>query len=279
MTQGEFRTLDTRHDAKMKPVGGNPHPGDERDQRLPLSYAGMKHSYEVGQNPEIVPPNFDIVVVDRSTLVRTTLTAMQMLAGAGYNPDNEEEVTWKPEDERIGLANGMNFGHDVLPAYSPVNPGADNYVAGLLRNCWVPVEGGEIEQRPVGSQLAYALLDNRIKAVTEHLAAVKDGAKVLHLQATHAPYIDTLDAALFGTVQVEDGHVTLDNKTWPGHYAMGTFIKGRMLEGRTADNPVFEFDGIPDRHDLTGSTRVVVHSLDEMKVLRDGLYKLSEGKS
>jgi hypothetical protein len=272
--KGEFQTTTTRHEAKMKPIGESPHPGDERDRRLPLSYAGMQNASETGENQKVIPKDCDLVIIDHSNLVRTTLTAMYMLAGAGYDPDESartiSEVIWNPEDERIGLANGMDFDHPAMPKYSPVNPGADNYVAGLLKNCWLPVAGDD-ENRPVAAKLVHALLGNKVKAIEFGLGEVKRGAHVLHLQATHAPYIDTLDAALFGTVQVYDGEADFDQENWPGHYAMGTFVTGRMIEGGTEDNPQFVFQGIADR---AGEDRVTCYSLDCLKGVMETLERL-----
>jgi hypothetical protein len=267
--KGEFRTLDTRHEEKMIPIGGKPHPGDDRDRRLPLSYQGQQNAYKTGQNPDVIPKGFDIVVADRSTLVRTTMTGQHMFAGAGYDPDIADSVIWKPEDVRIGLANGMDFGHEVLPPYSPINPAADNYVSALLRETWLPVEGGEESNRPVASALAFALLDNRIKTIEEYIPEVAKGAKVFHAQFIHAPYIDTLDAALFSTVNVQDDAVTLNK--WPGHYPMGEYITSKMV-GKPED-PVFIIQG---KNAQNGTERNLFCPLDALKAKRDHLYEISK---
>ncbi|MBI2112013.1 hypothetical protein HYT52_00555 [Candidatus Woesearchaeota archaeon] len=217
----------------------------------------------------------DIVIVDRSDLVRTTMTAQHLLAGAGYDPDGKEgksTIIWKPEDNRIGLANGMDFQHPELPGYKPTLPEADDYVKGMLQHFWTPQEGAEIS-RPVASRVAYALVDNRIRAIEELLPEVRKGATAFHLQVTHAPLIDSLDAALFGTVRVDvDGRANFNEAIFPGHYAMGMFIGGETLGAVTDNNPRLEMVGRP----FLQGHREVSYTLDGLKLLRYNLQAISE---
>ncbi|MFH1276271.1 MAG: hypothetical protein ABIH82_04100 [Candidatus Woesearchaeota archaeon] len=273
---GDFVTLVTRHEDKMKPVlpsGVKMRPGDEYDRRLPLSYKGQQNAFKTGEAGLAIPHNFDRGIVDRSTLVRTTMTGQHMLAGAGYNPDDDNIIIWNPENADIGLANGMAFDHPELPPYAPKLPEADNYVIGILRDFWSPKESAEAS-RPAVAKVARAFMANKIAAIEELMPLARQGAKVFHAQFTHAPVIDSLDAALFGTVQYDEssGSMQLDREKFPGHYAMGTFISGRW-SGGTADNPTFEITG---KKSAGGFDRVKTYSLDDMKRLTDRLYTESE---
>lgn len=278
MATGILFTLDARHEDKMKPVlreGVTMRPGDEYDRRLPLSYQGQQNAFRTGRSMAAIPKEADIVIVDRSDLVRTTMTAQHLLAGAGYDPDGKEgksTIIWKPEDNRIGLANGMDFQHPELPGYKPTLPEADDYVKGMLQHFWTPQEGAEIS-RPVASRVAYALVDNRIRAIEELLPEVRKGATAFHLQVTHAPLIDSLDAALFGTVRVDvDGRANFNEAIFPGHYAMGMFIGGETLGAVTDNNPRLEMVGRP----FLQGHREVSYTLDGLKLLRYNLQAISE---
>lgn len=263
---GSLYLLTTRHEEKM--ASGKIVPGSLEDQRLPLSYRGQMNAFKTGQNQEIVIPGCDLVIADRSTLVRTTMTLQHMLAGAGYNPDDAKQITWNREDNRIGLSAGANFQHAVLPGYKPTLPEADDYVRGTLTECW-GLTHPEDPTRPVMADFAYALLDNTITAVTNLLPAVKQGAKALHVQATHAPIIDSLDAALYETVSVDHTGKATVTPFWPGHYAMGMFLTGRALADLDTDNPALEFTGKDQRQKII--------SLDKLKELRDLLVNHATG--
>lgn len=278
---GTFQSLDARHEKKMAPVGGSPHPGDLRDQRLPLSYQGKLDAQKTGK--ALLPANFDIYVVDRSTLVRTTETAQHMLYGVEVDPDDGKRVVWQPEDQDIGLACGFDFVHPDLPKYDTKLPAADDSVKGILTRFWMPqagdsykevVEGRELT-RPVMSRMAAALVRNRINALETYLPEIKKGGKVFHLQATHAPIIDALDAALFRTVQYSshDGvdRVFLDEEKWPGHYAMGFSIHGSLNGDSTRD--FLQFHAQPFRD---GRERVMGYTLDDLKVLHEKLQRQGE---
>lgn len=260
-----------------------PHPGDQRDQRLPLSIEGKKNARKTGA--QLIPGDYNIYVVDRSTLVRTTETAQWMLDGAGIDPDDGNRVIWQPEDPDIGLANGFDFGYPEpeLPKYAATLPRADDYVAAILERFWMPkkgddyrlvVEGRELV-RPVMSRVAAALVGNRITAIETYLSEVQKGTKVFHLQATHAPIIDALDAAFFRTVTYSshDGvdRVSLDREKWPGHYAMGSNLRGSL--DADASRTWFNVQGQPFRD---GRERSMGYTLDDLKVLREKLQHQGE---
>ena len=271
--------LTTRHEAKMKPVG-KIIPGSVEDQRLPLSYEGAKNAYKTGQDSKVVPPGCGVVIAGRSTLVRTTQTLQQMLAGAGYNPDDTASVQWQPESVETGLACGYNFEYPGLPAYSPQNPAADNYVKALLEQCFVPVDSDKT--RPVMAAMGYALLNSMITGIETALPFVRDGGNVLVTQATHAPFIDALDAVLFDTVTIDAaGKGTVQEPAvggWQGHYAMGEFIKGEIYQvnlGNIPTDPTFLING---KKGIFKSGRSVLFSLDTLKKIRDKAYNLSLGK-
>ena len=277
MATGILFTLDARHEDKMKPVlpeGVKMRPGDEYDRRLPLSYKGQQNAFKTGRSIAGIPNNVDIIIIDRSDLVRTTMTAQHMLAGAGYDPDGKDgksTIIWKPEDPRIGLANGMDF-QSGLPDYKPTLPEADDYVKGMLRHFWTPQEGAEAS-RPVASRVAYALVDNRIRAIEELLPEVRKGATAFHLQFTHAPLIDSLDAALFGTVRVDvEGQANFNEAIFTGHYAMGMSIRGETLGAVTDKNPHLEMVGRP----FSQGRREVSYTLDGLRILRYNLQAVAE---
>ena len=159
--EGQLYTLTTRHEQKMAAMVA---PGSPEDQRLSLSYKGQQNAHNTGQNQAIVPPNFDVVIADRSTLVRTTQTLQHMLAGAGYNPDDANVVVWNPEDAGIGLANGMDFAHTELPLYAPTPTEARAYIERFLTKFWLPITSATVkEKRPVAAIMAYTLLNNTIR--------------------------------------------------------------------------------------------------------------------
>lgn len=265
---GKIYTLTTRHEQKMTPVGEPIVPGSVRDQRLPLSYAGAQNAYQTGQNPEVIPSECNLIIAARSTLVRTTHTLQNMLAGAGYNPD-AKAVKWLPEDKRIGLECGYDFEFPGLPKYGAQNPAADNYVRAILTECFVPK--GEDPRRPVMAALGYALLDSLISGIEEALPIARDGGKVLIAQATHAPIIDALDALLFDVVKVDKaGAVTLEG--WPGHYAMGQYVAGTSNRELDSANPLFVF--FPKQPSPVAKTL----SLDDLKRTRERALDLSQGK-
>ncbi len=265
--EGQLYFVTTRHEKKASAPGGvKIVPGGEIDQRLPLSWAGLQSAIRTGEAGQVVPKGFDGIVAYHSTLVRTRETLQGLFAGAGYDPDNANVVKWQAEDPRIGLACGADFEHPSFPKYAPDKASADAYVSHLLREHWGP--NGPAGQRfPVMAGFAYALLDNLVGGIESALPQARDGAKVVVAQATHAPLIDALDAALYQTIVHSPAGIVLSG--FPGNYEMGMNISGKAAGNLNTDNPIFVFKG--------HSQREAVLNLDDLKSTRDRLYTESDG--
>lgn len=231
-----IRTLITRHEEKMK-APGSIIPGSAEDQRLPLSLRGTQRAFMLGQNN--LPRDYDTVIALRSNLVRTTQTLQHALAGAGYDPDDATKVVWTPENAAIGLACGYAFSHSALPPYAPSGPQLDDHIKGLLEGCYF--RKGDDPSRPAASYLAASLLDSLLDGITRGLHVAASGGNALVVLATHTPFIDSLDAALFETVNLGVDGKGKVRPHWPGAYATGDFISG-YVEG-PRDNPEVGFFG------------------------------------
>lgn len=258
----------TRHEEKMKPVE-KVVPGSAEDQRLPLSMRGKQNAYRTGQDPQVVPPSCDLVIAARSTLMRTTETLQHMLSGAGYDVDSSV-VQWQPERAETGLACGFDFSHPELPKYDPAPAPADAYVKTLLTDYFVPCDGDKT--RPVMAAMGAALLDSMISGIEQALPCLRNGGSALFAQATHAPFIDALDAVLFDTVNTDiaTGCNTLEN--WPGHYAMGEYVVGGNC------GPIENFSFLVQGKSIEGRWRTSTFSLDDLKRRRDVTGAMAIGK-
>jgi hypothetical protein len=246
----------------------------DRD-RVALSEEGLVNAYTDGQSGEIIVPGYQRVIVATSPFIRSRQTNTQRLLGAGYNPLDVETVDTVVMDQ-LGF-HEKTFTQELWGLFEGKDPLADM------------MKGGFYFQGPDNvfcySQLAFQVLDAVIEQYEKKvLPATLNGVESINFGTeTHSDSISAFWAGLF----LEDRYSVDESKkevTVPANrsgnitlFKRPDFVKARIVGGDLS-NPVFALERMVRGQETPVDDTTAPMSLDQLKMLRDELYRHSQIK-